>query len=490
MRILFVCMGNICRSPTAEGVFASLLREEGLRGAFEIDSAGTGGWHAGEARPTRGPRAPRLRAGSSWTGAARQVRPADFTDFDLLVAMDGGQRPRSCARSRRTPTRTGQGRLLLREYDPRCGGGRRPRRGRPVLRRPGRVRAGARRRSSAPRAGLLAEACGGEPAGGRRGGARAGRARRDDRRRLPGRRAPASPWTAPPSSSRAAARPPPARSRPRRPGCAGWPRPARSTGARGVLGAGEGPGWLALSWGGDRGRAVDEAALRHGPRLCTRRGPSASARSRRARPAARAGCASGRSRCRTRPATTGAAFYAERRIRPLAERAERQGALPGGRARGDRGRVRPHGRTWSGRLSRRRASTATCGAATCWPAPAASRSDRPRRPRRPPRDRPGDARLFGRRAPRLLPAYEELRRWPTATPNGSRAHQLFPLLVHAVLFGGGYREPGRRRRAPLLSHGRSSTPASRVSMPVSAPRGRTSTGLAALAITRRETHPA
>ena len=86
MRVLFVCMGNICRSPTAEGVMAALLREEG-RDDVELDSAGTGGWHAGSPPDERATEAARRR-GIVLQGAARQVRASDFADFDLLVAMD------------------------------------------------------------------------------------------------------------------------------------------------------------------------------------------------------------------------------------------------------------------------------------------------------------------------------------------------------------------------------------------------------------------
>jgi protein-tyrosine phosphatase len=87
MRVLFVCMGNICRSPTAEGVFRALLRREGLEDRFEVDSAGTGGWHAG-APPDRRATAAAAGRGIELAGAARQVTPEDFERFDLLVAMD------------------------------------------------------------------------------------------------------------------------------------------------------------------------------------------------------------------------------------------------------------------------------------------------------------------------------------------------------------------------------------------------------------------
>ena len=86
-RILFVCLGNICRSPTAEGVMRHLVREAGLEDAFELDSAGTGSWHVGAAPDSRSTAAA-ARRGITLEGAARQVRPADFEDFDLILAMD------------------------------------------------------------------------------------------------------------------------------------------------------------------------------------------------------------------------------------------------------------------------------------------------------------------------------------------------------------------------------------------------------------------
>ena len=87
MRILFVCLGNICRSPTAEGVMRHLLRERGLADEIEVASAGTGAWHIGEPPDSRSAEAARRR-GIALEGAAQQVRPSDFADYDLLVAMD------------------------------------------------------------------------------------------------------------------------------------------------------------------------------------------------------------------------------------------------------------------------------------------------------------------------------------------------------------------------------------------------------------------
>lgn len=86
-RILFVCMGNICRSPIAENVFRHKARERGVEHLFEIDSAGTGGWHSGEPPD---PRARRVAAahGVNMTGTARRITAEDFKRFDLLLCMD------------------------------------------------------------------------------------------------------------------------------------------------------------------------------------------------------------------------------------------------------------------------------------------------------------------------------------------------------------------------------------------------------------------
>ena len=90
-RVLFVCLGNICRSPTAEGVMHALLAERGLEGAVEVDSAGTIAYHAGEGADPRMQRAAAER-GYSLDSIARQVELEDFEPFDLLVAMDRSNR--------------------------------------------------------------------------------------------------------------------------------------------------------------------------------------------------------------------------------------------------------------------------------------------------------------------------------------------------------------------------------------------------------------
>ena len=85
--ILFICMGNICRSPMAEGVFIHKLGERGIRDDYRVDSAGTGGWHAGSPPDHRSEEVAR-RNGVPLVSRARQVDDRDFETFDLLVVMD------------------------------------------------------------------------------------------------------------------------------------------------------------------------------------------------------------------------------------------------------------------------------------------------------------------------------------------------------------------------------------------------------------------
>ena len=87
-RILFVCLGNICRSPMAEGVFRRVAEEEGLIDRFEIDSAGLGDWHIGQAPDHRAQKAARSRGVDISDQSARQVVDEDFDRFDLLLVMD------------------------------------------------------------------------------------------------------------------------------------------------------------------------------------------------------------------------------------------------------------------------------------------------------------------------------------------------------------------------------------------------------------------
>jgi protein-tyrosine phosphatase len=89
IKVLFVCMGNICRSPTAEGVFAKLIKEQDLEEYFFIDSAGTHAYHIGEPPDLRAQHAALERDVELSYLRARKVIMADFEDFDFLLAMDG-----------------------------------------------------------------------------------------------------------------------------------------------------------------------------------------------------------------------------------------------------------------------------------------------------------------------------------------------------------------------------------------------------------------
>ncbi len=88
VRILFVCMGNICRSPLAQGVFEDVLRREGLEDEVFVDSAGTGRWHVGEPPDQRALSAASLRGLDISAQRARQVRPEDCENFDYILTMD------------------------------------------------------------------------------------------------------------------------------------------------------------------------------------------------------------------------------------------------------------------------------------------------------------------------------------------------------------------------------------------------------------------
>lgn len=87
-KILMVCLGNICRSPTAEGVLRHLLKTEAPDLEVRVDSAGTGDWHVGDAPDVRSQRVARARGIELGTLRARQLRDSDFHTFDLMLAMD------------------------------------------------------------------------------------------------------------------------------------------------------------------------------------------------------------------------------------------------------------------------------------------------------------------------------------------------------------------------------------------------------------------
>jgi len=85
--VLFVCLGNICRSPLAEGIFHHLVDEAGLSERFNVDSAGTGSWHVGELPDARASMVA-SQHGVELTTRARQLTPEDMQRFDVVIAMD------------------------------------------------------------------------------------------------------------------------------------------------------------------------------------------------------------------------------------------------------------------------------------------------------------------------------------------------------------------------------------------------------------------
>ncbi|NDJ79182.1 MAG: low molecular weight phosphotyrosine protein phosphatase [Chloroflexi bacterium] len=87
VRVLFVCLGNICRSPMAEGVFQHVVQEAGLSDQITVDSAGTGSWHVGE-QPHRGTRGVLRKHGIQYEHRARQITRQDFASFDYILTMD------------------------------------------------------------------------------------------------------------------------------------------------------------------------------------------------------------------------------------------------------------------------------------------------------------------------------------------------------------------------------------------------------------------
>lgn len=99
IKVLFVCLGNICRSPTAEGVFRAMVEKRGLDDRIEIESAGTSGWHEGEPPDPRS-QEEALRHGVNLSGQrSRGVVPGDFQRFDYICAMDSAnlqELKRSC----------------------------------------------------------------------------------------------------------------------------------------------------------------------------------------------------------------------------------------------------------------------------------------------------------------------------------------------------------------------------------------------------------
>lgn len=115
VRVAFVCLGNICRSPTAEGIMRHRVAEAGLQGRIHIESAGTGDWHVGEPPDARS-RAEAKKRGYQLDGRARQFQASDFAQVDHVIAMDRANRQ---ALERLAPDASARAKIrLLREFDP------------------------------------------------------------------------------------------------------------------------------------------------------------------------------------------------------------------------------------------------------------------------------------------------------------------------------------------------------------------------------------
>jgi protein-tyrosine phosphatase len=117
--VLFVCLGNICRSPLAMGVFRQLVEEAGLAGRFEIDSAGTSSYHTGDPPDSRTV-AVAARRGLRLEHAARQMQAADLERFDYVVVMDGANHGKVRRLQQQAPGRAEV--RLLRSFDPQADG--------------------------------------------------------------------------------------------------------------------------------------------------------------------------------------------------------------------------------------------------------------------------------------------------------------------------------------------------------------------------------
>ncbi|MEM1185603.1 MAG: low molecular weight protein-tyrosine-phosphatase [Planctomycetota bacterium] len=115
IRVCFVCLGNICRSPLAEGIFIHLAKERGLTDRFEVDSSGTGGWHAGNPADPRSIEVAK-RHGVLLPSRARQFESSDTDRFDLFLAMDRDNRDTLIERG--VPESKVR---LMRSYDPEYG---------------------------------------------------------------------------------------------------------------------------------------------------------------------------------------------------------------------------------------------------------------------------------------------------------------------------------------------------------------------------------
>lgn len=115
INVLFVCLGNICRSPMAEGLFLHFVTEAGLTDHIRVDSCGTGGWHAGE-KPDGRMRETARKHGIELPSLARQIRYSDFEEFDYIIPMDHNNHSDVMELRERSPQVKAQV-FLMRDFD-------------------------------------------------------------------------------------------------------------------------------------------------------------------------------------------------------------------------------------------------------------------------------------------------------------------------------------------------------------------------------------
>jgi protein-tyrosine phosphatase len=120
VRVCFVCLGNICRSPTAEAILRDLVERAGLSAEIEVDSAGTGAWHAGAPPDSRSTAAARRR-GIQMGGRARQFKREDWERFDYVLAMDRSNH--DDLKATLPNAELGKKLRLMRSFDPASPGG-------------------------------------------------------------------------------------------------------------------------------------------------------------------------------------------------------------------------------------------------------------------------------------------------------------------------------------------------------------------------------
>ncbi|MCS7019532.1 MAG: low molecular weight protein-tyrosine-phosphatase [Cytophagales bacterium] len=117
VKILFVCLGNICRSPLAEGAFTHLVKQAGLEHRFACDSAGTSGYHTGELPDPRARKVAQQK-GITLPSRARQLHRGDFYAYDYILAMDKSNLHNIIALKQRVAPDSNAHIMLMREFDP------------------------------------------------------------------------------------------------------------------------------------------------------------------------------------------------------------------------------------------------------------------------------------------------------------------------------------------------------------------------------------